>query len=321
MPTLPSDLPLVSLITPSYNQAEFLEASLQSALNQTYPRLEYIVMDGGSTDGSAGIIARAAARHPGRLAHWESQPDRGQAHAINKGLERATGDLLGWLNSDDVLLPDTVERVVQVFRQRPDVDVVYGRLERIDASGAPIPTPNLPKDRVTMDKAHVIGECIVNQPGSFWRRRIMQRVGLLDERLRYNMDYEYWIRMALAGAIFLRLDEPVACFRLSAGSKTVGQTAAMAVEQLGVLEQLLARPDLPAQLGQTPARVSRQAKTARSVIGLHALYGSLKLRRWSQAAGWLGYVLRRNPALLLDRRWRDLALAGLQRRLARRSER
>ncbi len=314
MPTLPPAPPLVSLITPSYNQAEFLEASLQSALAQTYPRLEYIVMDGGSSDGSAALIARYA----DRLADWESQPDRGQAHAINKGLERANGDLLGWLNSDDLLLPDTVERVVQAFQARPDVDVVYGRLERIDASGALIPTPGLPKDRVTMDKAHVIGECIVNQPGSFWRRRIMQQVGLLDERLRYTLDYEYWMRIALAGGVFLRLDAPVARFRLSAGSKTVGQTAAMAIEQLAVLERLLAQPDLPARLGQTPAQVHRQANYARAVIGLHALYGSLKLRRWGPAVGWLGYALRRNPALLFDRRWRDLALAGLRRRLARR---
>jgi len=307
------NLPLVSLVTPSYNQGQFLEATLRSVLAQDYPAIEYLVMDGGSTDDSPQIIARYA----GRLAYWESQPDRGQAHAINKGLQRARGEILGWLNSDDVLLPDTVSRVVQAFAQHPEVDVVYGRLERINAAGEPVPTPLLPKDRLTMGRAHVIGECIVNQPGAFWRRRIMQPVGWLDEGLRYNLDYEYWIRMALAGAAFLRLPAVVARFRLSAGSKTVGQTAAMAIEQLQVLEQVLERPDLPARLGLPPAQVHRQARRAWAVIGLHAVYGYIKLGRWSEAAGWLWRALRSDPSALFQRRWFDLALAGLQRRRGR----
>ena len=106
-------------------------------LEQDYPRLEYFVIDGGSTDDSPQILARYA----GRLAYWESQPDRGQAHAINKGLQRSQGEILGWLNSDDVLLPGVVSRAVQVFAQNPQVEVVYGRLERIDAIGRLLPTP------------------------------------------------------------------------------------------------------------------------------------------------------------------------------------
>ena len=147
-------------------------------LDQDYPRLEYLVIDGGSSDDSPRIIERYASR----LAYWESQPDRGQAHAINKGLQRARGDILGWLNSDDVLLPGVVSRAVQIFTQYPEVDVVYGRLERIDASGRLLPTPRLPKDRVDFDLSQVLGECVVNQPGSFWRREVMERAGLLDEQ-------------------------------------------------------------------------------------------------------------------------------------------
>ncbi len=305
------DLPLVSIITPSYNQGQFLEATICSVLEQDYPRLEYIVIDGGSTDDSPQILAGYASR----LAYWESQPDRGQAHAINKGLQRARGDFLGWLNSDDVLLPGVVSRAVQVFTQFPQVEVVYGRLERIDANGKLLPTPPLPKDSVDFDLSQVLGECVVNQPGSFWRRAAMERVGLLDDGLHYSLDYEYWIRLALAGSQFMHLPEVVARFRLSSGSKTVGQTAVMAQEQIRVLEALASRPDLPAQLDWTPEQVRRQLRRTRARFRLQAFYGSLKLRQWNSARRWLAAALSDDPLAPFERRWLDLAIASLQRRL------
>jgi glycosyltransferase involved in cell wall biosynthesis len=303
------DLPLVSIITPSYNQGAFLEATLRSVLAQDYPHIEYIVMDGGSTDESATLLQRYAPQ----LAYWESQPDRGQAHAINKGLQRARGEILGWLNSDDVFIPDTVSRTVKIFASDPTVDVVYGRLERIDSAGRPIPTPILPKDRLDFGLEYVIGECIVNQPGCFWRRQIMEEVGLLDERWAYALDHEYWIRMALAGARFHRLAETVALFRLSTGSKTVGQTAAQAGEQLQLLDELLAMPGLAQRLGLSQVQVDRLARRTRAQIGLRIFYGSLKLRQWGQAGCWLGRVLRSDPAVIFERRWLDLALARIRR--------
>lgn len=306
-------LPLVSIITPSYNQGQFLGATLCSVLEQDYPRLEYIVIDGGSTDNSPQTLARYA----NRLAYWESQPDRGQAHAINKGLQRAQGDFLGWLNSDDVLLPGVVSRAVQVFAQYPQVDVVYGHLERIDAGGRLLPTPRLPKDRVDFDLSQVLGECVVNQPGSFWRRSVMEQVGLLDEDLHYSLDYEYWIRLALAGAQFLHLPEAVARFRLSSGSKTVGQTAVMAQEQISVLEALGARPELPARLGMTPKQVRHRMRRTRSRFRLQAFYGCLKLHQWNASRRWLAAALSDDPLAPFERRWLDLAFANLQRRLRR----
>ncbi|MBN2547924.1 MAG: glycosyltransferase [Anaerolineales bacterium] len=305
------DLPLVSIMTPSFNQGQFLEQTICSVLEQDYPQIEYLIIDGGSTDGSLEIIRRYA----DRLAQWVSEPDRGQSHAINKGLQRARGDILGWLNSDDLLLPGTVSRVVQAFRSHPDVDVVYGRLERIDAQGRLVPTPILPKDRVTFNQSLVIGECVVNQPGSFWRRSATEKVGCLDENLIYAMDYEYWIRLALAGMAFLRLDEPVARFRLSSASKTVGQTARMAVEQLSVLDRLLAEPGLSARLEIHPSQMKRQARQARSTIALHAFYGFFKTRHYRQAAHWLGRAVASDPGILFQRRWVDLAISGLRRRL------
>ena len=210
------NLPLVTIITPSFNQAQFLEATIRSVLLQGYPNLEYMVIDGGSTDGSQDIIRRYA----DYLAFWVSEKDRGQSHAINKGLVRAQGTILGWVNSDDVLKPGTISRIVDTFIQNIDIDVVYGRLERIDSLGKLVPTPLLPKDKVEFDKNTALMECVVNQPGCFWQKRIMDKVGLLNESLHYGIDYEYWTRMLLAGGKFKRLDYVVAEFRLSDSSKT-----------------------------------------------------------------------------------------------------
>jgi glycosyltransferase involved in cell wall biosynthesis len=305
------DLPLVSIITPSYNQGRFLEATIRSVLEQDYPHLEYIVIDGGSTDDSVAIIER----YDDRLAYWESQPDRGQAHAVNKGLVRAQGEIFGWLNSDDLLAPAAVSRSVQIFLDQPEIDVVYGRLARIDEFGRPVPTPILPKDRLEFGSAYVIGECIVNQPGAFWRRRIMDQVGFLDENLIYSLDYQYWIRMALAGAKFRRLSAVVAFFRLSPGSKTVGQTAAQAEEQFETLEKVLADPDLGHKLGLSEAQFHRQIRRARARIALRAAYGHAKLRDANKTRHWLGVVLRNDPSALFERRYFDLGIASLQRRI------
>ena len=307
------DLPLVSIITPSYNQDQFLEATIRSVLEQDYARIEYIIIDGDSKDNSRAIIERYA----DRLAYWESLSDRGQAHAINKGLQRAHGDILGWLNSDDILLPGVVSRIVEDFGQFPDVDVIYGRLERIDEHGTILPTPTLPKDRVDFGLDQVLSECVVNQPGSFWRRSAMEKVGWLDEKLRYSLDYDYWIRMALAGARFRHLPIPVAQFRLSRASKTVGQTAAFAQEQLGVLETLFGRPDLPSRLGWTAKEVRRQMLRTRASIRLNVCYGQLKLHRYNMAARWLVKALRDDPFVVFQRRWLDLAIARLAARRTR----
>lgn len=302
--------PLVTLITPSFNQGEFLEATIRSVLEQDYPNIEYMVIDGGSTDASVEIIRRYA----DRLAHWESQPDRGQAHAINKGLQRAKGEILGWLNADDLLLPGTVRMVVDSFRQHPEVDVIYGRLVRIDPAGRLVPTPLLPKDRVVFGKETLIGECVVNQPGSFWRRGIMEKTGLLNENLHYALDYEYWVRMFLAGGRFKRLSEPVAAFRLSPNSKTVGQTGKAAKEHLRVIDELLALPELKARTGLSPGELARQARRGRGVVRMYAFYGSAKSRSWGEAARWLISACAADPLVPFRRRWFDLLLARVRRK-------
>lgn len=305
--------PLVSIVTPSLNQAAFLEQTILSVVQQDYSPIEYLIVDGGSTDGSQEIIRR----YENHLGYWESQADDGQANAINKGLRRAKGGILGWLNSDDVLAPGAVLRAIQVFRQYPEIEVVYGRLERIDETGCVIDTPVLPKDKVVFDKKHIIGECLVNQPGALWRRSAMEKVGLLDEGLSFVMDYEYWIRLALSGAQFFRLDETAAFFRLSSESKTVSQSARMAEEQLAVLESLLEQPDLPERLGLTFEQILQKARTARSIIALHAFYGTVKRVSWSSSLHWLGVAVKNDPRTIFQRRWLNLLSAGIKRRFFR----
>lgn len=304
-----TDRPLVSIITPSFNQGAYLEQSMLSVLGQRYSPIEYIVIDGASTDDSPQIIRRYA----DRLAYWESVPDRGQAQAINKGLARARGEILGWLNADDILLADIVERVVAAFARDEHLDVVYGRLQRIDENGKLLPTPELPKDRVTFGRELVLGECVVNQPGSFWRRRAMEAAGMLDEDLQYTMDFDYWIRLALSGACFLRLAEPVAQFRLSRGSKTVSQTAAMAEEQLQVLERVMRIDDLSGKTGLTAQQLASRARKTRSRILLHACYGYFKTGRGRAALKRLAWALWEDPFCVFDARWGALLLARLKR--------
>ena len=303
--------PVVSIITPSYNQSKFLEATIRSVLLQEYPNLEYMVIDGDSTDGSQEIIRRYA----DRLAYWVSEKDCGQSHAINKGLVRANGAILGWLNSDDVLAPGAIFRVVDYFTHHEDVDVVYGHIDRIDQHGKLMPTPILPKDKVEFDKNTALMECVVNQPGCFWRRSIMDKVGLLNETLHYGLDYEYWTRMLLDGAKFKRLNDTVAQFRLSARSKTVEQTTRMAGEAIAIIDTFLNQTNFASRLDLTSQSLRRQANKGRGNFSLQAFYGCVKDHKWIEALRWLVRAHCYDPLALFRSKWLSLALASMKRRL------
>ena len=185
-------LPKISVVTPSFKQAPFLEETIRSVLSQEYPDLEYIVMDGGSTDGSVEIIRKYA----DRLAHWESAKDEGQAAAIRSGFAWANGEIFGWLNSDDTLAPGTLREIGEFFAAHPDVDLVYGDLNLVDVTGKPLYTAR-PLLRLGI---LVYENAFVPQQGMYWRRSLYERVGGVDPRLRFAMDFDLVIRFLLAGA-------------------------------------------------------------------------------------------------------------------------
>jgi glycosyltransferase involved in cell wall biosynthesis len=179
----------ISVVTPSYNQAPFLETTLRSVLNQNYPNLEYIVIDGGSTDGSVEIIQRYA----DQLTYWVSEPDRGQTDALIKGFQKATGDILCWLCSDDVLQPQALQEVAQFFIDHPEARVVYGDASWIDTTGKRLKTrKELPFNRFIFLYNHNF----IPQPSTFWRRDLYEEVGGLDDQFDVAMDADLWLRFS-----------------------------------------------------------------------------------------------------------------------------
>jgi FkbM family methyltransferase len=215
----------ISIITPVNNQVQFIAATLESVLSQNYPALEYIVMDGGSVDGSAEIIER----YRPSPTRFESGPDTGQANAINKGMEHATGDILGWLNGDDLLLPGAIEYVAHFFETHPQVDVVYGHRIVIDAEGNEIGRWILPPH----DNAVLSWADYVPQETMFWRRRIWERVGArIDESFQFALDWDLLVRFRNAGARFARLPRFLGAFRVHRDQKTTKKLGTMGAAEM-----------------------------------------------------------------------------------------
>lgn len=186
---MPDSLPRVTIVTPSYNQGRFIEDTIRSVLDQGYPDLEYIVIDGGSTDQTLDVLKKYA----GQLS-WFSEPDGGQTDAINKGMKRARGDIVAWLNSDDMYAPGVIRQAVAAFAQRPDVALVYGDAQWLDADGRAIGScvSTEPFNR----KRLLYYSNFICQPTTFFRRKALEEVGFLNEALHYVMDYELWLKLS-----------------------------------------------------------------------------------------------------------------------------
>jgi glycosyltransferase involved in cell wall biosynthesis len=207
-------LPAISLVTPSLNQGKFIRSTIESVLAQDYPAIEYFVQDGGSTDGTLEVLKEYADRVP-----FVSEKDRGQADAINRGLGRTTGEVLGYLNSDDVLLPGALRAVGEVFASDPDLLFVFGRARYIDEEGKPL-APYLTRP----DAIECLSDaCFIAQPAAFFRRSVWNELGTFDESLHHTMDYDYWLRFgARYGPSRARyIDRELAGARMHADAKTV----------------------------------------------------------------------------------------------------
>ncbi len=250
----PADGPTVSVVTPSFRQAAFLERTMRSVLDQGYPRLEYIVQDGGSDDGSLAIIER----HLASLRHAESAADGGQADAINRGFRHATGEVMAYLNSDDLLLPGAVAHVAAFFAAHPEVDVVYGHRVIIDGVGDEVGRWVLPPHCPRMLR----WADYVPQETLFWRRGIWERVGgRIDESFQFAMDWDLLLRFAEAGAVMVRLPRFLGAFRVHDAQKTNATLTAVGLPEMARLRRRTHGRDVTAdevRAGITPY-VLRQA--------------------------------------------------------------
>lgn len=229
--------PLVSIVIPSYNHARYLAAAIDSVLAQDYPCVELIVIDDGSTDGSAAVLER----YRGRF-HWEVQENQGQAATMNRGWRVSGGDILAYLSADDVLAPRAVTASVETLQRHPDAVLAYCDFNLLDPQGAVIRRVRAPD----FDYREMVAGLVCHPgPGAFFRRSAFETAGAWGAQYRQYGDYEFWLRIALEGG-FVRVPEVLASFRVHPGSQSFSPTAhAAAEEPVRIMEAYFANPRLP----------------------------------------------------------------------------
>jgi glycosyltransferase involved in cell wall biosynthesis len=300
-----STSPLVTIVTPSYNQAAFLESTIRSVLAQNYPDLEYMIVDGGSTDGSVEIIRRYA----DRLAWWVSERDAGQAEALNKGLQRAKGEIVAWLNSDDIYLPGAIQGAVAAFQQHPAAGLIFGDAITMDAHGKPL-------SRLTFGDwglLDLLSFRIICQPAVFMRRAVLENSGYLESSYHYMLDHQLWIRMArsapikyIGGSDDKASGGPAALWaaaRHHPGAKNVSQAPGFSRETMQIVEWMESQPDLEAIIAQNRRRVMAGAYRLNA---RYLLDGGLPAP--ALAAYWRALLARPSYAL---KHWHRMAYAIL----------
>ncbi len=278
-----SNLPLVSIITPSFNQARYLEDTIRSVLDQDYPCLEYFVIDGDSTDGSVDIIRKYA----DKLTWWVSEKDSGQAEAINKGLVRAQGEIVAWLNSDDTYLPGAISAAVKVFLDNPDVVLVYGNMLAIDEHGQTVNL--LGYNQLTLED--LLCFQIIGQPAVFFRREALEQAGNLDITYHCFLDHHLWLRIALQGDI-LHVDETWAAARYHPEAKNRAKAAEFGREAFRILDWVKTQPGL----AEAVTGVERRARaSAFRVDSRYQLDGG---QAWKALIAWFRALFIHPPTAL-----------------------
>lgn len=276
------------VITPSYNQGAFIERTIRSVLDQDLDGLDYVVIDGGSDDGTVDVLRR----FDGRL-RWVSEPDGGQADAVNKGLARTGAELIGWLNSDDVYYRGALARVRAFFADHPEVDVVYGDAHHIDEADAVIESYGVEP----WDPERLFEVCFLCQPAVFFRRRAVERCGALDASLDYCLDYEYWLRLASHGMRFAYLGEVLAGSRLYAANKTLGRRLEVHAEINDVMRRIRGR--VPDRWLSNYAHAVLERRGWKRESGPRRFAAAVSLLAWLAALRWN----RRVPRSLARTTW------------------
>lgn len=291
----PDCSPRISIITPSYNQGHFIEETIRSVLLQSYPNLEYIIVDGDSTDNTVEIIRK----YGQFLTYWVSEEDRGQAHAINKGLERATGDILAYLNSDDYYLPKALHKAAQVFVEHPETDLLHGRCRYVNESGEKIGTQF--GDIQTFEEIIDLWDVWWKnrqfvQPEVFWSKRIGNLIGSFNESLNFAMDYEYWCRILKSKGKVAKISSELSCFRFTAAQKS-NNSELVSKELLSIVHPMIFKEPLNLPTSQ---RLTMEAKWLYQSIFLNKVkqsveLGDHKLMRWWKIAR----IILKHPSLIL----------------------
>jgi glycosyltransferase involved in cell wall biosynthesis len=267
-------MPLVSIITPSYNQARYLEQTIQSVLAQSYPALEYIIVDGGSTDGSQAIIRKYA----NQLAWWVSEPDLGQADALNKGLRRARGEVVAWLNSDDVYLPGAVGAAVLALEANPAAGMVFGDAITINEEGVEL-------NRLVFGDwglQELMRFRIICQPAVFMRRRALEQAGGLDQAYHFLLDHHLWLRLAQRAPV-CHVAATWAAARYHMAAKNVSQAAGFGQEAFRILHWMEDQPDLQPRLQKDRRRIEAGAYRLNARYLLDGGQPAAALRSYLQA--------------------------------------
>ncbi len=269
--------PLVTIITPSFNQARYLETAIRSVVGQGYPAIEYFVVDGGSTDGSVEVIRRYA----DRLAWWISEPDQGQANAINKGLRRAHGEIVAWLNSDDAYAPGAIAAAVAALERHPKAGLVFADGLSFNAEGRPF----RPLRGGTWGLDDLMTFHIITQPTVFMRRSWVMHAGLLDEDFHFLLDHRLWLKIALRAPL-LYVPQVWAFARYHAKAKNSAQAARFGEEALRLAAWMAAEPAFAPAYRRLKRRVWAAAHRFRARYLLDGGDARGALRGYLQALRW-----------------------------------
>lgn len=287
-----TDWPLVSIVTPSYNQAAFLEQTLRSVLEQDYPAIEYLVADGGSTDGSVDILKRYASK----LAWWVSEKDHGQAEAINKGFTRAKGKFIAWVNSDDYYEPGAIKAAVEVLEANPQLGMVFGDVQVVDKDGRVL--NNLHYGNWGLNELmtfHIIG-----QPSVFMRREVLEKAGHLDLSYHFMLDHQLWLRMGLQ-APMQYIPRLMAGAHYHEDCKNLQQAAEFGKEAYRIADWMRSTPEFTDRMALLAPSVMAGAERINAFYLLDAKEYSRSFRSY-----WRGLLLA--PSLILPE-WYRMAFA------------